>query len=221
MYIKGKCSVFTILALSACFGSAQMAWAAAPDVKYYCTGTFGSPAMTGQDIFQLAGRPFTVSIVVNTATVPSSYGTGWARYTKLTMSGTVQSKLFPTPIAISSTSTSIQLSIGPQADTFTLYAPIKVIGLNLSITSSIQLPVGTITQLLIHPFSAPARMTPAGATMVYSDGTDSTTLGMNGSLNAVYIASTTITSGLRNLTFDSLADAIPGRRRSVLPSIAL
>ena len=234
MYIRQKSNLFALLAFSMCLAGVQLAWATAPDVKYYCTGTFSSPAMTGEDIFQLAGRPFTVSIVVNTATAPTGYGTGWARYTKLTMNGTVQSKLFPTPIAISSTSTSIQLSIGPQADTFTLYAPIKVIGLNLSITSSVQLPVGTITQLLIHPFPGPARMTPAGATTLYSDGTNSTQLGMNGSLNAVYIASTMTAektrtpvleiSGRRNphqSQWTLVADALPGRRRPALPSLAL
>ena len=207
------------------FGNAEAARAAAPNVKYWCNGTFASPAMSGNDLFGLSGEPFTVSIVVNTATQPSSYGTGWARYTKLTMTGAVQSRLLPTPVTIYSTNASIQLNIGPQADAFTFYAPVIVAGISINITSTIQVPAGTISKLLIYPFSAQATMTPGTATAVYSNGTNSTKLGMNGFLNAVYIAGTIAQggsktgSGILEPAFkfveaaDRVAPALPARRR--------
>ncbi|MFN7993564.1 MAG: hypothetical protein U0Q18_08185 [Bryobacteraceae bacterium] len=190
MSTRKNAILFACLGAVMLFGNAENARATAPNVKYWCNGTFASPAISGNDLFGLAGEPFTVSIVVNTATTPSSYGTGWARYTKLTMTGAVQSRLLPTPVTIYSTNASIQLNIGPTADAFTFYAPVIVAGINITITSTIQLPVGTITKLLIYPFSAQGTMTPGTATAVYSNGTNSTKLGMNGLLNAVYIAGT-------------------------------
>lgn len=180
--------LLTGLAALVVFGNADLARATAPNVKYWCNGTFASPAMSGNDLFGLAGQPFTVSIVVNTATLPSSSGTGWARYTKLTMSGAVVSRLLPTPVNIYTTNASVQLNIGPQADSFTFYAPITVVGISISITSTIKLPVGTLTKLSIYPFSAQVAMDPSTASAVYSNGTNSTKLAMNGLLNAVYIA---------------------------------
>ncbi|MFN7997708.1 MAG: hypothetical protein U0Q18_29080 [Bryobacteraceae bacterium] len=188
MFLKTKSIVFATLAVTGWFGSADLARATAPNVKYYCTGTFASPAVSGNDLLGLAGEPFTVSVIANTALAPTSHGSGWAKYTKLSLTGTVQSRLLPTPIAISSSSAAIQLSIGPTADHFTLFFPITIVGINLQITSVMQLPVGTITKLTVYPFSARATLNPATSNLVYSDGTNSTKLGMNGSLNAVYIA---------------------------------
>src|SRR5580704_12955194 len=61
----------------------------APNVTYTATGAFASPAISGADVFKLAGQQFTISIVANAATVPTSNGAQWARFTSLPMSGTI------------------------------------------------------------------------------------------------------------------------------------
>ncbi len=165
---------------------AGVANAAAPNVTYTCSGTFATPPVSGNDLLKLAGEPFSIIIVANAATPPTSHGATWSKFTKLKMTGTVQSALLPTPTSISSNSASIQLAIGnPSYDVFGFFSPLLVVGLQLNITATIHMPVGTIAKALIHPFTAPVTLTPANATMVYSDVTASTTLGMNGTLNAV------------------------------------
>ena len=157
----------------------------APDVKYSASGTFASPPISGTDLYKLQGQPFSISVVANAATAPSKHGAQWAQYNDLGMTGTVQSGLVPTPITISNNSTDILLATGnPNVNIFQLGSPIRVVGLVLTITASISMPKSTITNALIHPFSAPVTLTPANALMTYSDGTNTTTLGINGTLNA-------------------------------------
>jgi len=171
----------------ACFAAGGTAIAAAPNVIYTATGTFATPAVSGNDLFKLAGQPFTIQVVANAATVPTSSGQQWARYTKLTMQGTVQSGLLPTPIAIASNMTSLQLATGnPSYDLIVIFAPIKVIGIQLQITATIQLPKGTLKNGLIHPFTATAQLNPTNTTVIYSDGTNATTLtAQSGTIDAL------------------------------------
>ena len=116
---------------------AQDTPAKAPDVEYTATGTFSTPQVSGQDVFQLAGNAFAMSVVANAATVPTTHGAKWATYTKLTMSGAVSSALFPTPFAISSSNTSIELAMGnPSYDVFALFSPITVLGKPIYITTA-------------------------------------------------------------------------------------
>jgi hypothetical protein len=42
----------------------------APNVTYIATGTFSSPAVSGEDTLKLAGEPFTIDIIANAASVP-------------------------------------------------------------------------------------------------------------------------------------------------------
>jgi hypothetical protein len=43
----------------------------APNVTYTASGTFSTPATSGLDTLQLAGEPFTISIVANAASPPN------------------------------------------------------------------------------------------------------------------------------------------------------
>jgi hypothetical protein len=166
--------------------------ATAPNVTYTASGTFASPPISGNDLFQLQGQPFSISVVANAATVPTKHGTHWAVYTKLSMTGTVTSGLLPTPISIANKLTTIELATGnPNYDLFAMFTPVQVVGLTLNIVATIQMPKGTIANALIHPFTAPVTMTPANATMSYSNGTDTTVLGLNGTLNATIPGTTT------------------------------
>jgi uncharacterized protein (TIGR03437 family) len=91
------------------------------------------------------------------------------------MTGTVQSGLLPTPIAISNSSTRILLAAGnPSQDSFMPGSPVKVIGTTLTITANSVIPKGTITNDHVLPFIAPVTLTPSNATATYSDGTNAT-----------------------------------------------
>jgi hypothetical protein len=156
----------------------------APNVTYTASGVFASPPASGTDTFRLAGEPFSISVVANAATVPTKHGGQWAQYNDLSMTGTVQSGLVPTPIAIGNSTTDILLATGnPNVDFFELGTAIQVVGLKVVVTAAISMPKGTIANALIHPFTAPVTLTPANARMTYTDGTDTTTLGINGTLS--------------------------------------
>jgi hypothetical protein len=162
----------------------------APNVIYSASGTFATPQISGVDTFRLAGEPFRVTIIANSATVPHAHGAGWADYTGLKMKGTVHSALDPTPVPLTSSYTFMALALGnPNYDVFQVQAPVIVIKQKITISANIQMPVGTITKWLIHPFNAPVTLTnnPSNATVTYVNGTDSTTLAIaSGTLMAAY-----------------------------------
>jgi len=163
-----------------CLASSESLVAAALNVTYIASGTIGS-AKSGADLFQLQGQPFSISVVASEADVAKSHGALWAGYNALKMTGTVQSGLLPTPVAISNSSTSIELATGnPSYDVFELYSPVKVIGLTLTITANIDLPKTALVNDHILPFASVTM--PAGATMSYSDGTNTTVLYLTGTL---------------------------------------
>jgi len=158
----------------------------APSITYTATGTFASTPVSGADQLKLAGEPFTVTISVSASTKPSKNGSNWALYTKLKMTGEVHSGLLgPTPVTIASSAASIEQLLDPgKYDSFVMASPLKVVGISLTINATISMPSGTITKALLHPFSAVA-LAPGNATVVYSNGTDSTTLAIeSGSLTA-------------------------------------
>jgi len=161
----------------------------APNVTYTATGTFASPQLSGSDVFKLAGEPFSITVVVNEATVPSSHGSNWAKYLGLTMNGTVGTGLEPTPYTLHSTMTSIELATGnPAYQTFVMFAPVSVVGTPIYVTATIEMPTGTLAKPLIHPFAAinlgpctqPVPPGPCVDTVVYTEPSTgaSTTLGI-------------------------------------------
>jgi uncharacterized protein (TIGR03437 family) len=129
--------------------------AVAPNVTYTAAGMFATTPINGNDLFKLAGQTFSISVVVNAATVPTAHGAHWASYTKQKMTGTVTSGLEPTPLSISSGLTSIELGTGnPSYDVFELFAPVNVIGIQINVLADIHMPTGTITSALVHPFAS-------------------------------------------------------------------
>jgi hypothetical protein len=161
-----------------------------PNVIYTASGTFATPQISGDDTFRLAGEPFRVTVIANTATVPHAHGAGWADYTGLRMQGTVHSGLDPTGVPLTSRYTFMALALGnPNYDLYQLQAPVIVIKQKVTISANIQMPFGTIAKWTIHPFSAPVTLTnnPSNATVTYVNGTDSTTLQVaSGTLTAAY-----------------------------------
>jgi len=160
--------------------------AAAPDITYSATGTFASPPISGDDTLRLAGEPFSVSIVVSASTPPYKTGPNWAGYHQLKLTGTVHSGLVgPTPVSIASGEASIIQALDPgEFDQFTMEAPIKVVGISLTIKAQIQMPWGTISNQLLHPFN-PVTMSTTNTSFTYSDGTSTSVLAIqSGTLTA-------------------------------------
>jgi uncharacterized protein (TIGR03437 family) len=147
------------------------------EITYTASGTFASTPLRGADTLKLAGEPFSVSIKVCASTPPTKIGPNYALYTLLTLTGAVHSGLTgSTPVDIKSTGASIEQAIDPgKYDLLQLGAPIRVVKINLTIRASVQMPVGTLTKPLLHPFN-PVTLSSSNATVTYSDGTNSTTL---------------------------------------------
>lgn len=158
----------------------------APIITYTAAGTFGSTPLSGTDTLKLAGEPFSVGITVSASTPPYQNGPNWAAYHQLKFSGSVHSGLLgPTPVNIASTQASIVQAINPgQYDLFEMLAPVKVVGISLTIQAPIAMPIGTIPNQLLHPFNT-VQLAPGNATVSYSDGTNVTVLPVqSGTLSA-------------------------------------
>jgi len=178
----------TIAAAAVCFGvSDKLTAATAPIITYKATGTFSSTPLSGTDTLKLAGEPFSVTIPASAASVPYKTGPTYAAYDKLKLTGTVHSGLVgTTPVNIGSGESTIIQGINPnQYDQFQMEAPVRVVGISLTIKATIIMPLGTVSKPLLHPFTTPVAMAPGNATMTYSDGTNTTVLAIQtGSLSA-------------------------------------
>ena len=201
--------------------AASQTLAAAPNVTYTATGTFGTTPIGGSDLFKLAGEPFSISVVANEALVSKNHGAQWAVYSGLKMTGTVQSGLLPTPVTIANSSTNLALAYGnPSYDVFLLGSPVKISGMTVTITANINMPEGTIGNDHILPFKAPVSLGPANATVTYSDGTATTTLAVaNGTLStSVPPAATTAAGVVLHAAGAQAITAHPDGTRSVRPA---
>ena len=158
-----------------------------PDVTYTASGTFATPAISGNDLFKLAGQPFKINVIGNEGTRPHAHGTGWGDYTGLRLRGLVTSGLIPqSPINISSANAFLGLAISnPAQDVFNMAAPVLVIKQRITISAKLTLPSGTMTKWLIYPFSAPVTLNPSNGTVTYAESSGSTVLAIqSGTLNA-------------------------------------
>lgn len=144
--------------------------ATAPNVQYTATGTFASPAVKGNDLFQLAGQTFTVNVVANEALKPTKFTKKSAEYDNLAVSGTFNSGLLPgQPQMIPpGTLANISLQVTTKADAVQFTFPINVLGLPITFSGRILMPAGTISNPAIRPFTAPVTITPASAAISYS-----------------------------------------------------
>jgi hypothetical protein len=158
----------------------------APIITYKAVGTFGSTPVSGEDQLKLSGEPFAVSIAVSAGTPPTKLKPGMATYQKLKLTGTVHTGLLgATPVNIGSSEASITQIVNPgKYDLFVMEAPIKVVGISLTIDATITMPSGTITEALLHPFQNVA-ITSSNGTVSYSDGANTTVLAIQeGTLSA-------------------------------------
>jgi len=191
MTLRKTLAITIAIAATCCFAVSDKLVAAtvpatAPIITYQAAGTFAATQTSGNDTLKLAGEPFSVSIAVSAGTAPYKHGPNWAAFDKLKLTGVVHSGLLGTqPVNIVSAESTIIQTIDPgKYDLFVMEAPVKVVGIQLTIKASIAMPLGTIAKPLLYPFKAVA-LTTTNATVTYSNGTDSTVLAIqSGNLTA-------------------------------------
>ena len=157
----------------ACFAASDRLLAATctapPCVTYTATGTFSTTIISGTDQFKLAGQKFTILInQVPESLVPFKTGPGYTEYNHLNMTGTVNSGLDPSPIPLSSNAASIELAVTKTNDSFIMFVPVTVLGLQFNITATINGPLGTLKALSIMPFNHAVGLTSTGTKVTYA-----------------------------------------------------
>jgi len=137
-------------------------------VTYEASGWFGSNVIKGQDIFRLAGQPFTIYLSACEGQTPSQTGPDDAIYSGIKLTGTVKSGLIFTPYTIrpsAMTFVLVQPPTGP--DLVQMQGNLTVFGTLIYIHGSIALPAGTLTSTSIAPFPSVSIVT-ANSFLSYS-----------------------------------------------------
>lgn len=165
-------------------------------VQYTASGTFNATPISGKDGLRLAGNPFSIKVFGCEAKVPVKTGPTYDIYSPLDLIGNVKSSLLPTGTSIRAYSSIILTMPASGPDEVQLYAPVKALSnVTILIHGVLAVPPGTITSLSIAPF-ATTHMLPLYSSLTYSNGTNSTTLGLVGTLTASVVAAATTASPL-------------------------
>jgi hypothetical protein len=169
-----------VLAVAA---SQNLAAQTAPTLLYHAAGTFANVAINGDDLLELAGEPFNLSISASEATKPGKHGSTWALYSNLTLTGVVHSGFNPQKrFNISSAHTQLLLSKANAAyDEFKMTCPVTVVGVRLTVVADVHMPKGTLAGFLIKRFTGPVTLNASNITISYSRATPpaSTLLGVS------------------------------------------
>jgi hypothetical protein len=155
--------------------------AASPDkgvnVTFTASGTFASTQLSGNDLLELRGQPFSISVVGSSSAVPIQHGQNWAIFKPLSMTGTVYSGLVPNqPIPVMASTAAIDQTVGATEDIFQSGFPVTVVGIALTVRAHIILPGGTLTTALLRPFASVTLGPTAGTYVTYSNPTATTEL---------------------------------------------
>ncbi len=186
MTLRKTLAIAMAVGAISCLTISSQLRAASGMINYTASGTFAATPTSGSDTLKLAGEPFSVGISVSASTAPYKHGANWAAFHKLKLTGTVHSGLLgSSPVNIASSESTIIQAYDPgQYDTFTMEAPVKVVGISLTIKAVIVMPYGTFKNPLLQPFS-PIALASGNATLTYSDGTNTTVLAIqSGTLDA-------------------------------------
>jgi len=164
-----------------CCLAAPRGLAASPDkgvsVTFTASGTFAATQVSGNDLLELRGQPFSISVVGTSSAVPIQHGQNWAIFKPLSMTGTVYSGLVPNqPIPVSASTAAIDQTVGATEDIFQSGFPVTVVGIALTVRAHIILPAGTLTTPLLRPFSSITLGPTAGTYVTYSNTTATTEL---------------------------------------------
>ena len=157
-------------AVLCCFAAALPG--AAPNVHYAAAGVFATPAVSGKDIFGIAGQPFALSFVLNEATEPAIHSETMAEYTNVTVKLTVKSGTtgLTTTYAVLHVSVFLVVGAPGKPDWVALAIPFDVYHteFDLTIAAKVRMPAGTITTTAIGPFTAAVSLTAGDGTVTYA-----------------------------------------------------
>jgi len=132
------------LAASTCSGSV---------ITYTASGTFGPNVIQGKDGFDLAGEPFTITVMSCESKQPSQSGSDYANYSGVELTGSVSSALLTEPYGILPTPVNLTL-VRPATgdDVILMKGTTNAVGALVSVLAAVSLPRGTLTSLSLAPF---------------------------------------------------------------------
>ena len=140
-------------------------------IAYQASGEFGTNKLAGDDELQLAGEPFSITILACETKTPVRTGPTYATYSGLELKATVKSRLLTAPTTLPPTSqTTFTLAMPATGyDTIQLTATESFKGTAIPITANIALPLGTYTTTKIGPFPSVSIVT-SRSQFTYSAG---------------------------------------------------
>jgi hypothetical protein len=135
-------------------------------VYHVAGGTFGSPQVSGNDLLELNGNPFMVSVIASGASRPVKHGKGYAIFHGIEMRGAFTSTMNPgTPLPVHCKKGVLFLSVGnPNYDELKYSGNVKVTGIKLAVQADVHAPKGTLAGFLVKPFSGPVTLAEASGT---------------------------------------------------------
>jgi hypothetical protein len=153
-------------------------------VYHVAGGTFEAPPLSGNDLLELQGNPFMISVIGNTADKPVKHGKGYAIYHNIEVRGAVTSTFNPTkPFQIHSKKGILLLSVGnPNYDELKYTFDYTITGIKLTITADVQAPKGTLQGFLVKPFTGSLTLTDSPSpnmTVTYKNSSATTVLGVS------------------------------------------
>ena len=152
-------------------------------VYHISGGVFASPPISGNDLLELQGNPFKVSVIAAKTSKPVKHGKGWAIYHNIEMKGSFTSTMDPTkPFPIHSKKGVLVMALGdPSYDELKYTADVTVTGIKLTVVADIQVPKGALAGFEIKPLTKSVTLTnsPPNITVTYKNSSAATVLGVS------------------------------------------
>jgi len=171
-----------------CFAAAQRLAAQDTGTRYVVYhisgGVFATPPISGNDLLELEGNPFKVSVIAARNSKPAKHGKGWAVYHNIKMRGAFTSTMDPDkPFPIHSKKGVLVLALGdPNFDELKYTANVTVTGIKLTVVADIMAPKGTLPGFEIKPLNNSVILTNTptpNVTITYKNSTAATVLGVS------------------------------------------
>lgn len=159
-HIRKTQSIAIASAALCCYAAAVSA--AEPNINYAANGVFATPAVSGEDVLQLAGQPFTLTFVVNEATKPTRHSETMAEYSDIPVTGTVVTGTCGCTLTVGGSASLFLVEGAPgKPDWIALRFSTTYGSYPITTTAVVRMPAGTIDTPAIRPFTAPVTLTPS------------------------------------------------------------
>jgi hypothetical protein len=122
-------------------------------IEYQAVGQFGANVIAGNDLYHLAGEPYSIALYACETLTPTKTGSDYAVYYPIKMTGSVSTTLFPTPFPIKAGAALILIQPVSGLDSIEIEGTVTIEGTEIPIRGDIALPAGTLTSTNISPFS--------------------------------------------------------------------